>query len=347
MAAGLSVAGMPLLINMGRSCHGFAMEHFFWQPLPLAMFVFLLAFSVGLIPFSLIGFQLMCTMHIARRDSRSVPAVAAWLLLGAGSGVAGASGLAARPLPAALLVVVASLPLFVIAIAAVHRSNFALSGAGDTPEPSPSNRRQVGVVRLRIAAALSAMSLCGALPVWLSAWSNAELPPVFTGAGLTLMLWTIAVGAGVASARCRSGHATTSGASRAMLLAGFLHLAGGTWMVSPRIMESQPLLLAGFAVGAIFTTAYALTRTYHAILVRSRDSAADRRILAQIFWAPAAALIALSAAGPAGARPLAALPIVGAALMLSGMVMLSVDLTRVAAGRGHLLRPIDPATNDR
>lgn len=305
LLSGLAVAILPLVFRGTQWVHAAALHRFFWMPLPYVLLTMLIAFLVSLIPLSLIGFVLTCVNHLGRADGRCRHVPLPWILLGAGSGVATITA-PSHFMRLEQLVVLASVPMFVVAILAVRQSQVALRST-DAPidaelPPAPASRDSL---LYRIATTCVTVTTAGIVIVWvhcLQSQSPTFMPPETI---LAMMLGVSALGAGVVFRRGWQAASSTFGFGTACAVAGVANFAVIFCLAA--LEDRSDRLAAAVRIAlpclGVLAAAYVQARAHRTALVYSVNrNAAEASLVAQTAWAPAIVLMIIALAAPQGTQ---------------------------------------------
>lgn len=295
MLAGLAIAVLPLALRGAAWMYGVAMDRFFWMPPHHIVLTMFIAFLGSVIPLSLIGVVLTCVNHVEHFDGHCGLGSLGWVLLGAGSGVAAIIVPIQSPLRPELLVLLASLPMFISAIVAVRQSKASGGVLDDTNAPTPAPELAPGVSwPIRLAAAAVTAAAAGVLIAWHRCQQLPFAATMPVEKIVPIMLWTSAIGAALASSAIRTAAFSTVGYAAVCVLAIVANVAGLWCFIAiggqnDSITSLLRIILPCLGVAA---AVHAHTCVQRAVLARaSNHNATGASLAAETAWIPAVVLL--------------------------------------------------------
>ncbi|MCH7527074.1 MAG: hypothetical protein IID39_06535 [Planctomycetes bacterium] len=313
LASGLGVALLPVCIGGAERLYDLARSRFLWMPASLAVLTMLTTFLTCVLPCGLMGFVFACLHHLDRSDGRWSPVTTPWILIGVSVGVGGASAFACTTVRPNLAILVASLPLFVIAIIAARRTDQRKNLGFDSPSPAAMPE-----IALQAPAALRNVALCAVASisctiVVLSGGLTGDpavgrATPNKIGFGVHSTPYTLlgaaTVGLLIEGRRAVIGSTLVGGLGLHCALAGIVGIAASGAATGRRsTATAADLVLNALAYLAIATAAFVLGRANRLRVAGAVATGAEgARQLSSIAWVPAAFMLVLAMFSPGTGR---------------------------------------------
>ncbi len=322
MAAGLLIVTWPVSLGPLAIVHHWLDSWFLWSDAPRLIIQAAMLFFSALLPMAGLGASITSLQHLLPRirseDGRGV----AWLVVGAGAALACSGSLLSSPQNANLLLLLAGVPAFLVAIGAAVFGSFPTSrtqvdaGFAAAALPGWSDRRPR---LLRAAtAAIGGGSACA-----ITVWSSPALP-VWESPSLAAGWLLCALGAGMLlSGTGHGGGAGSIGHFAATSVAAGIMVAIGTCGSEQFAMHAgiASAIVAALALGAV---GFAAGSGRHTLMTRAvRRAGVDSTLLARwLVWAALTAWIGapvvMNVFGPFSTLALLALSLVA----LGGVLMI-------------------------
>lgn len=194
MSAGLLVALLPASFTAGNWLFHRAYDQFLWMPATLAILTLLVVLLTALPAWSMIGLGLTCLHHLDRTDGRWSQSVTPWALLGVALGTTASTAIPINAFHPNLLILLASLPLFAVAIDAARRSNRMASPRADNSSiPETAVPTNIGSL-LEAVIVCATLSLTGSMIAIFLVSSQGGTNAQWSPLGLSAMVVATAVG---------------------------------------------------------------------------------------------------------------------------------------------------------
>jgi len=258
LGAGLAIALLPLSVSTLSAFYAWMNAHFLWSKTPLALLQAFTAFTAGVIPLAVLGLSISCVHHLCCRFAQWEVDATAWILIGSAAGAVLAVSAIGAKAAADLFLFAASLPAFLVSIAA------ALLGSSGGPsnlnpvEPPPAalpqwSDRWPTLLRASIVA-VGGGSACAAY-VWIA---HRTYHLEHRGIWLASLLIAFAMGLLGDSRMSRPGRRTIGGFGAACNVAGVVIAMGAGVCPSSSGKGNAAAFILAFAgmMGIGFATSY-------------------------------------------------------------------------------------------
>ncbi len=302
MLTGLAIAAFPLLVRYAGWCYRIAVDRFFWLPYTYALLVAGITCVATIAPLALTGFLLTCVNQMGRQNHAASPATLPWVLLGCGTGVALFASTGTLAVKWELLVIVAAVPVLVVAIGAVRFSKrFAPANATPPPSPTLPERAPLHPVFARLADIVFTATASCLVMLWYRCMLDGTRSPLGSAELPVVLLWAAALGMGWGAGSLLSMANWRPGLGLTCVAAGCVNFATVVLITSIDRLSGSTADIVATALPclAISTIAAAVARLRNTILTGStRRNTTESLMLSETAWVSACAMMVLAVIDP-------------------------------------------------